>query len=348
MHEKALRWVTLALVVAAAMAFVPLWAPLVLAAWVALLSRPLLARISRLTRGRSRAAGLMIALLLLAVVIPVAIGAVSLATGAVALARSVTESDGAKNALVGVVSGGDASGVEGLREAVGSPGKIVSLLQEHGAQAAHLARTIAATATTALVGLFIFVYAVYVFLVDGERYWRWAVEHAPLSPSVTNRLGAAFAETGRGLFVSIGLTGLVQGLVATTAYFALGVPRALVLGLVTCVASIIPSVGTALVWIPVAAGLFLAGRTTPAIILVAVGVFAIGSIDNVLRPIFARYGKLELPTFVLLTSIFGGLALFGTWGLILGPLLVRLAKEALVLVREHATGEPESPPAGDP
>ena len=139
--------------------------------------------------------------------------------------------------------------------------------------------------------------------------------------------------------MSIGLTGLVQGLLATAAYFALGVPRALVLGLVTCVASIIPSVGTALVWVPVAAGLFLSGRTTQAVILVAVGVLAIGSIDNVLRPIFARYGKLELPTFVLLTSIFGGLALFGAWGLILGPLLARLAKEALVMVRESSGNE---------
>lgn len=338
MQEKALRWVTLALVVGAAIAFFPLWAPLVLGAWVALLARPLFVRLAARVNGRQRAAALMVLLLLLAVIAPLALGVVSLVSGASTLARSVLESDGAKNALVGVVSGSDASGVDGLRDAFSSPGKVMTILQEHGAQAAQIAKTIAATATTVLVGLFIFVYAVFVFLVDGERYWRWTVDHAPLSPHATNRLGAAFAETGRGLFVSIGLTGLVQGLLATAAYFALGVPRALVLGLVTCVASIIPSVGTALVWVPVAAGLFLSGRTTQGIILVAVGVLAIGSIDNVLRPVFARYGKLELPTFVLLTSIFGGLALFGAWGVILGPLLARLAKEALVLVR--TTDEP--------
>ncbi len=84
-------------------------------------------------------------------------------------------------------------------------------------------------------------------LVDGVRYYRWIEDHAPLARERTRRLADAFNETGRGLFVSVGLTGLVQGILATVAYFALGVPRALVLGLLTCVASLIPSIGTALV-----------------------------------------------------------------------------------------------------
>ena len=129
----------------------------------------------------------------------------------------------------------------------------------------------------------------------------------------------------------------MQGVLATITYVALGVPRALVLGMLTCVASLIPSVGTALVWVPVAGGLALAGRTAPAVVMALVGVFVIGTVDNFLRPVFARFGKLELPTFVLLTSIFGGLAIFGTWGVILGPLFARLAKEALVLAREDGS-----------
>jgi predicted PurR-regulated permease PerM len=83
----------------------------------------------------------------------------------------------------------------------------------------------------------------------------------------------------------------------------------------------------------VAVGLALSGRTTPAIILAFVGVFLISTIDNVLRPIFARYGKLALPTYALLISIFGGLTIFGPWGLVLGPLSLRMAKEALILLR---------------
>jgi predicted PurR-regulated permease PerM len=52
-----------------------------------------------------------------------------------------------------------------------------------------------------------------------------------------------------------------------------------------------------------------------------------------MRPVFARFGNLELSTYVLLTSIFGGLAIFGAWGFILGPLFARLAKEALIMAR---------------
>ena len=131
----------------------------------------------------------------------------------------------------------------------------------------------------------------------------------------------------------MGLTGLAPGIVARITYFARGVPRAFVLGLLTCITSVIPSVGTALVWVPVAVGLALAGKTLAAVIMGTVGLVVIGTVDNVLRPVFARFGRLELPTFVLLTSIFGGLAMFGTWGLLLGPLSARLAKEALMMAR---------------
>lgn len=76
--------------------------------------------------------------------------------------------------------------------------------------------------------------------------------------------------------------------------------------------------------------------------MAAVGVLAIGTVDNVLRPVFARIGNLELPTFVLLTSIFDGLAIFGMWGVILGPLFTRLAKEAIVLSHQERAAGNES------
>jgi predicted PurR-regulated permease PerM len=71
-----------------------------------------------------------------------------------------------------------------------------------------------------------------------------------------------------------------------------------------------------------------------AAIMVGVGVLIIGSVDNIARPIFARYAHLELPTVVLLVSIFGGISVLGPGGLILGPLFVRLAIEALRIWRD--------------
>jgi len=329
----AFRVAVFALVGAAAVTFLPLWAPLVVAAWVAVMARPLMSKIAKGTGGRHRAAGIITLLLVMAVVAPIAGAALSLTRGAIELGQNLLHSHGARNALVSIVSGGAPASGSTDADLLQSPPKIASLLEEHGAQAWELIGGIAGAATTALIGLFIFVYAVYVFLVDGPGMYEWLEKHSPLELEHTRRLAAAFAETGRGLFIGVGLTGLTQGVLATVTYVALGVPRALVLGLVTCIASLIPSVGTALVWVPVAIGLALAGRTVPAIIMAAVGVLVIATVDNVMRPVFARFGKLELSTFVLLTSIFGGLAFFGAWGFILGPLFARLAKEALVMAR---------------
>lgn len=335
----AFRVVVVVLVAAAALTFLPLWAPLVLAVWVAVLVRPLMVRISNATGGLHRAAGAVVVLLVTAIFVPLAASIVSLSRGAIDLVKSVLASDGAKSALIAIVSGDQPAAPSGTVALLESPARVFALLQEHGAQAMQLVGGIAGAATEAVVALFVFVYAVYVFLVDGPAMYEWFEKRAPLELEHTRRLVGAFLETGRGLFVGVGLTGLAQGVVATTTYFALGVPRAFVLGLLTCIASLIPSIGTALVWVPIAIGLALAGKTAAAIIMAVVGIAVIGTVDNVLRPVFARFGNLELSTFVLLTSIFGGLAFFGAWGFLLGPLFARMAKEALDMARVDRLGE---------
>lgn len=328
----AFRLLALVLVVTAGLTFVPLWAPLVLAAWVAVMARPLSNKLAKAAGGGQRAAGALVALLVVVFLVPLILALISLSRGAIGLWQSVAASEGAKTALTTMVSG--SSSTDSWDELL-SPTKMLDLLKEHGAQATHVVTGIAGVAASATIGIFIFIYAVYVFLIDGPAQYAWIERHAPVDVEHTRRLAAAFNETGRGLFVGVGLTSLAQGAVATITYLALGVPRALVLGLVTCIASLVPSVGTAIVWIPIAIGLALTGKVVSAVILGAVGVFIIGTVDNVLRPVFARFGQLNLSTFVLLTSIFGGLAMFGIWGLFLGPLFVRLAKEVLVILQDE-------------
>jgi len=171
----------------------------------------------------------------------------------------------------------------------------------------------------------------YGVLVEGRGWYAWIEKHAPMPASSVQRFADAFRETGRGVAYGIVGAGLIQSIVATIVYLVLGVPSALALGLLTLVFSVIPAVGTAIVWAPVAAGLALTGRTGAAIVLAVIGVAVIGTVDNVARPYLAKRGKLQLPTYVVLVAMFGGLSIFGGWGIILGPLLVRLAKEALVI-----------------
>ena len=335
----AFRWVTLVLALLAAAAFLPLWAPLVLAAWLAHMVRPLFTKLAKATKGQHRAAGGLVVALVMLILAPLSLAIASLAAGAVDLGRLVLASKGAKSALVAVAAGGDPGAGNTDLSALASPEKLMPLLQEHGPQALKIVSGVLGAAAAGSLSLFVFLYAFYVFLVDGPSYTEWLEKHAPVEVAHTQRLVSAFYETGRGLFVGVGLTGLAQGVVATITYVALGVPRALVLGLLTCVASVIPTVGTTLVWIPVAAGLALAGKPISGAILAGVGLLVIGSVDNLLRPVFSRFGKLDLSNFVLVVSIFGGLAMFGGWGLFLGPLFVRLAKEALTLAHRDRMHE---------
>jgi predicted PurR-regulated permease PerM len=184
------------------------------------------------------------------------------------------------------------------------------------------------------VGLFVFIYGFYTCLVEGERARSWIVDHSPLERWQTERFTAAYDETGRGLLIGVGLTALLQGIVATVGYLIIGVPQALVLGLLTALAALIPSIGTGLVWAPLCIGLFVAGETAKGAAVLALGA-VVSVADNFLRPLVSKHANLDLPAYLLFVAMLGGIMIFGAWGLLAGPLFVRLAIEALRMGRER-------------
>jgi predicted PurR-regulated permease PerM len=327
LQSGALRWGAILFTIAAGLMIWPLWQPLVLAIWFAIFARPLMKKVSRITHGRHRAAAVLTVLLLLLVLVPVGIFVASLVSAATELFDNLLKSKGGKRAFEAIVSGGSAHSHKFVLS------DLVPLTKEYGERAFGLATSIAGATAKGILGIFVFVLAAYSFLAEGREVYAWIENHLPITPRNFRRYADAFAETGRGLVVGVGLTGLIQGITATVAYLALGIPRALVLGVLTAAASLIPSVGTGLVWCPVAVGLALTGHWGRATIMIAIGLFVIGMADNLLRPLLSRYGSVQLPTFVLLVAMFGGLATVGAWGLLLGPLLVRLAVEAVSI--EH-------------
>lgn len=349
-HPEAIKTVLILLGVGALAIFVPMWAPLVLAAWFAHLTRPLLNRVTHKLQKRRRAAGVLVLVAFLLLMTPIVLLTISVASSAVELVQRVaqTKGGGAADALKSIVTMDDKGGIS-LGESVKTPDKIADLMRQHGARAWTTLNTIAGATARGLIGFFVFLLGAYTLLVDGEAAYAWARRHAPVRPELFDRFANAFNETGRGLLIGVVLTGALQSTIATIAYLVLGVPSALVLGLLTFFGSLIPSVGTALVWVPVAIGLALSGRTVAAIALGVIGMTVIATIDNFLRPVLTRWGKLDLPSFVVLVAMFGGLALFGGWGLVLGPLLVRLFVEALRIAREeritgaHTTISPPPP-----
>lgn len=328
---SASRWALLGLTAAAAYICWPLWPALVLAAWTAALARPLLVRFERGLKGRRRAAAALSMLIFLGLLIPLALVTLGVVSGAQELWQAVARTSSAKSALEAIAAGNGGPQSPQLPTTVPAA---LELLQRYGSQGVTLLSSLAGAAAKGVVGLFVYLGGSFVLLLDGPRAWSWLRRHSPLEPSHLDRFTAAFHETGRGLLVGVGLTSATQGLMATIAYAALGVPRWWVLGPITGLAGIIPLVGTALVWAPISVGLLLTGHPVKAAILAGLGLAVISSADNVLRPLFARLGALQMPAFVVFVSVFGGIAALGPWGALLGPLVVRLWLEALELKGE--------------
>lgn len=320
--------------VGAALAFLPLWAPLLLASWVAMVVRPLHARLAKSVGGRSGAAGAVTVLLVIVALAPLVTIGLSLFGAAVDLVHQLQQTGGARDALGALLK------TEPTLSTGVDPKQAMDFAQRHGGGALNAATMVFGAATSAVIGLFVFIYGFYTCLVEGRRGYEWLLDHSPLERAQTARYVAAYSETGRGLLLGVGVTALLQGAIATIGYVIIGVPQGLVLGLVTVLAALIPSIGTGLVWVPVAAGMFLADRTTEAVAVVALGL-VMSVADNFVRPVLSRYGHLDLPLFVLFCAMLGGIGIFGAWGLLAGPLFTRMAVEALRLGRERRElGEP--------
>lgn len=334
-----IRVLTSALCILSFAMFAPLWLPIVFAAWTADIIEPVTKRFEKVLGNRTRAAWVVLVLLVVFALLPLVVAGTTLASGGKQLYDRVRSGLEGNGPLVGVLlgngGGGPAAAADGAPVAPADAAAGIDwagLVGKHGAKAWQTLSVVAKASTAAAVGILVYLTGLYTFITEGTKVRAWLEDHAPISREAFSRLSKAFYETGRGLIVAGGGTALVQGLVAAIAYVALGIPRAVLFGLLTVVCALVPFVGTALVWIPLAIELAAAGSPWRAGILVAVGLF-VSIIDNIVRPAFARYGKLTLPTYVVLVSMLGGIALLGAPGAILAPLVIRLCVEALAIMR---------------
>jgi predicted PurR-regulated permease PerM len=327
-----MRALTAALCVAAAVVLAPLWVPLLLAAWCADLLQSPVRRLELVLGGRRRAAAAVVVLLVVGALVPISGIFAALASGVRELLDQVRAAlEGQGSLSVALLGGSSAGAHPAMRD-------WADFASRYGANAWGALSTIARASARAAIGVLVFVAALYTFTVDGQRVHAWLEMHAPIPHAAFARLARAFGETGRGLIVAGGGTAVIQGAVATIAYVAIGIPRALLLGPLTAVCAIVPLVGTGLVWIPLAIELAATGQYRRAGVVIVVGAGIHSLVDNFIRPLLARYGRLTLPTFVVLVSMIGGVAAFGAAGALLGPLVIRLCAESLAIVSETHHG----------
>lgn len=163
-------------------------------------------------------------------------------------------------------------------------------------------------------------YLLFFFLRDGKKLIELIIRVLPIGDDAERHLLSKFAEVSRATVKGTLVVGIVQGTLGGIMFALLGIESAVFWGVVMIGLSILPAVGSALVWGP-AAIIFLAnGEVMKGIILIVVGGLIIGMIDNVLRPILVGRDT-KMPDYLILLSTLGGLGIFGLSGFVIGPII---------------------------
>jgi predicted PurR-regulated permease PerM len=190
-----------------------------------------------------------------------------------------------------------------------------------------------------LAGVLLAFITAYHALKDQHPIERRLQRILPLDPKITSELVEDFRKVGRGTLLGSVLAGLIQGSFATVAFTIGGVPRALLLGVLTAVASFVPVFGTALVWIPVSVGLFMTGHPVAAVFEIAWGVLITTAlVDYVIRPVVVGRGSRSHPLLFLI-GVIGGVEVLGGVGVIAGPIVMAFFSSVLRIYRRDVVDQ---------
>lgn len=174
-----------------------------------------------------------------------------------------------------------------------------------------------------LATFFVFLVSLYYLFKDGQKLKQAAINYSPLADlddeMILSKLELAISSVVKGNFT----IALIQGFLTAIGFIIFAVPNAILWGASAAIASLIPSVGTSLVFAPAIILLFVNGQLFSAVGLLLWGALAVGLIDNFLGPKLIGRG-MKLHPLLILFSVFGGLIFFGPIGFILGPIILSL------------------------
>jgi len=210
----------------------------------------------------------------------------------------------------------------------------INLVKKVGAIAAAKAPGLVGSALGLAFSFVVTLVMMFVLFAQGGSVAAAVSRVLPLPGDVADRIMRDLGLMTRTVFISVGLTALVQACLGTIALLVLGVPNAFTLGAAMLFVALLPG-GTGLVWVPVAIWLGTNGHEWKAVILAAWGAGVISTIDNVLRPYFAKDG-VKLPTMLLFLGLVGGLFAFGIVGLFVGPIVLYLLRELTEAIQQEA------------
>lgn len=314
---------------------------------LAIVFAPLQRRMVRWLRNRSLAAGVTLFLILLLFSGPLGLLGVALVNELGDLAEHGPE------AIQGLIE--DPEQGIWLRELVGRAGQYVDLDAYFTPEALQewvdkLTETLVKQTVTMiggalgiLVNVVLVAFATFFLLRDGNTFVAWMTRLLPLEGDYPAKLMNRTREVVNASVYGVMAIALLQGALGGAMFAVLGIPSAVLWGVLMALLALIPVVGPSLVWGPAAIIMALTGQWVKAIILVAWGALVVGTIDNLLRPYLVGR-RVKMHELLIFFSVLGGIAAFGVVGVVLGPVVAAIAISLL----EVLLGEPSpvAPPPG--
>ncbi len=274
----------------------------------------------------SAAAGIVVAIVLLVLVLP----SIPLAGAIIAQAQDLAG---------GVVKSPILARIGGLRIGTFDVGsRIASLGEELLSWIGTSAFSLIGTATRLALNLSIALFGLFFLCDRPSESWDFVRPYIPFSAENTERLRKRFRDVTTSTLIGTGLTSVIQGILVGVGFWAAGLPNAIFWGVLTVVFAILPVVGSGVIWVPGAATLALNHRWGWGIALAIWGLVVVGNVDTVIRPmVFRRWAQIH--PFVTLVGALGGVRYFGILGLLIGPLALSYFFELIRMYREEYLDE---------
>jgi predicted PurR-regulated permease PerM len=188
------------------------------------------------------------------------------------------------------------------------------------------------SAATASVNVVIAFFGLYYLLNSASSLWQQFRYYIPFSAATAEALREHFFRVTRATLIGTLLTALAQGTVVGLGFLLVGLPNPLFWGTMTAFVSVLPVLGSGLVWIPAMLILLLQGRPGAAVVMLIAGWVVASNVDNVIRPLVYRRVS-NIHPMITLVGAFAGIKYFGLPGLLLGPLAIAYFFELLRFYR---------------
>ncbi|MBX2883842.1 MAG: AI-2E family transporter [Granulosicoccus sp.] len=174
-----------------------------------------------------------------------------------------------------------------------------------------------------LLNILIVLYTLFFFLMEGDRLLYYMLYYLPLNDEDETKLLLRFTSVTRATLKGTAVIGFLQGALAGMALYLAGIPSVLFWAVAMMLLSVVPGVGTALVWIPAVIYLIVGGQYLAALGVTLFCALVVGTLDNVLRPKLVG-NDTQLHELMIFFSTLGGLLMFGFMGFVIGPIIAAL------------------------